>query len=133
MYLYISEYSDLMPSPMPGQGPLPIPLEREAPAEQVLLISAESIQSFPFQPNTRLVRLHCEDVCLIVFGPNPTASQIPGRGATDGRQSNGIQGRPCRPGFQGRRHRERLIRRRNHPKSGCRSKTKQVDDAIAAR
>jgi hypothetical protein len=70
--LYVTEYANLMPSPIAGQNVLPIPLEHET-MNQGLQISTTSNQSAVFQRSTRLVRLHCEAACHVEFGTNPSA------------------------------------------------------------
>ncbi len=69
--LYVTEYAIGSLIQVGGslmQAPHEPPL-----AEQVLPIST-TVQSLPFNKQTTLVRLHCDAVCSVVFGTNPTAT-----------------------------------------------------------
>lgn len=43
-------------------------------AEQTVAITAGSVQSAAFNPNTFFVRVHTDAICSIKFGANPTAA-----------------------------------------------------------
>lgn len=43
-------------------------------ANQVVNVAASSTQSAVFSADTKLVRVHCEEVCFVLFGANPTAT-----------------------------------------------------------
>lgn len=73
--LYITEYAQIGPSG--AQAPLEPPL-----AEQKLTIGSE-VDSAALNPNTRLVRLHCDAICSILFGTAPTAAVTKQRMAAD--------------------------------------------------
>lgn len=69
---YISEYTSV------GAPSGSMDLQFQAPAEpafveQNVAISASSTQSAIFSVFTRLVRVHVDSVCSVLFGPNPTA------------------------------------------------------------
>lgn len=74
--LYVSEYRLLasVPSstnyaPMPAQGP------QEPPqAEYTVAISGSSTQGPLFGGFTALIRIHCDAVCSVSVGTNPTAT-----------------------------------------------------------
>ena len=70
--LYITEYATLgvqqvggMVSQTPQEPPL---------AEQTVAIGASSVQSSVFNAQTTLVRIHCDAICSVEFGTNPTAT-----------------------------------------------------------
>ena len=67
--LYITEFA------LMGAAPNATPQMPQQPAvaEQTLAIGGTSGQSAFFQPATRFVRIHCDSVCSVKFGPNPTA------------------------------------------------------------
>lgn len=70
--LYISEYASIG-TPGPGPASHQSPLE-PAQVERVVGISGSPTQSPPFADSTKLVRLECDSVCSVLFGPNPTAT-----------------------------------------------------------
>lgn len=41
---------------------------------QAVNVAASSTQSAVFSGDTKLVRIHCEEVCYVLFGANPTAT-----------------------------------------------------------
>jgi hypothetical protein len=47
-----------------------------AKAEQIVAITGSSEASFPFGEHTKIVRIHCDAVCSIVFGQSPTATTV---------------------------------------------------------
>ena len=79
--LYVTEYaSAALPFPYGGSSSNPLqnyPLDAaQEPAitTQVLSIGVGSVQSNPFNVNTRFVRLHSDAICSVEFGADPTAS-----------------------------------------------------------
>ena len=68
--LYIAEYRTLGTSSRGTPQTPPNP----PVAEQKLAIGAGSVQSSAFSDGTVLVRLHCDAVCSVAFGSNPTAT-----------------------------------------------------------
>ena len=68
--LYIAEYAEVHQGAAGrvGQAPNEPPL-----VEQTVAIGGSSTQSAAFNVQTRLVRIHCDNICSIVFGTNPTA------------------------------------------------------------
>jgi hypothetical protein len=67
--LYISEYTEAV-----GRTGGIVPIVLEPPAvEQTVAIGAEA-KSFAFGANTRIIRVHCDAICSILIGANPTAT-----------------------------------------------------------
>jgi hypothetical protein len=65
--LYISEHN--------AGASAGLPLVRwPALATQSVAIGGSSQQSNPFGGGTRIIRVHCDSVCSIFIGPNPTAT-----------------------------------------------------------
>lgn len=58
--------------------------------EQKLIIGGASIPSAIFQPQTKLVRLHTDVVCSILFGFNPVATIANMRMATNQTEYFGV-------------------------------------------
>lgn len=73
--LYIAEYA------LMGAAPNSVPQMPQEPvvAEQILAIGGSSGQSAFFNARTRFVRLHCDSVCSVEFGLNPTATATTAR------------------------------------------------------
>lgn len=67
--LYISEYADV--GHMSGVAPTG---SEPANVDQTVNIGVGSAQSNAFATNTRLVRLHTDTTCSILFGLDPTAT-----------------------------------------------------------
>jgi hypothetical protein len=90
--LYITEFSQMSqvggPQAMPQDSPL---------AEQTVSIGGSSAQSSAFNVATRFVRLHCDSVCSIFLGVNPTAALTSGRMAANQTEYRGV---PQGGGFQ---------------------------------
>jgi hypothetical protein len=63
--LYIAEYINVHPGGLPIDPPI---------AEQTVPIEATSTQSAPFNHNTKVIRLHCDDACCILIGSDPKAT-----------------------------------------------------------
>jgi hypothetical protein len=85
--LYITEYAQLMPSPVGGQGQMPM----EPPlAEQTVAISGSSAQSNAFSAATRFIRLHTDSICSVEIGTNPTATASKGRMAANQTEYRGV-------------------------------------------
>ena len=73
--LYITEYGSVATLPN-AQGQVP----QEPPnAEQTIAIGGSSVASANFQNKTRLVRIHCDVICSILFGVNPVVTTGSGR------------------------------------------------------
>jgi hypothetical protein len=72
--LYVTEYGTIagLPATANGQVPLEPPI-----ADYTVSIPGTSP---PFQPGTRMVRLHCDAVCSLLIGPG---------GSTNATTSNG--------------------------------------------
>lgn len=68
---YITEYADLMAPGAPG-GRGQVPMEPPL-AEQTVAIGAEA-KSSAFNAKTRLVRVHVDAICSVLFGTAPTAT-----------------------------------------------------------
>ena len=77
--LYISEYNDINVR----QGVLTPVVVEPALADQTKAIAGTSAQSNAFGANTRIVRLHTDAVCSVLFGANPTALTTSKRLAAD--------------------------------------------------
>lgn len=74
--LYVTEYAGLMPSPVGGQGQVPM----EPPlVEQVLDYSGGHAESSAFNAKTRLVRISTDSICSVLFGTAPTAATTSAR------------------------------------------------------
>jgi hypothetical protein len=71
--LYVTEYATIvgLPATANGQVPLEPPI-----ADYTVPIPGISP---PFQPLTRMVRLHCDATCSLLVGQNPSASTSNGR------------------------------------------------------
>lgn len=84
--LYITEYAGLMPSPVGGQGQVPM----EPPlAEQTLVIGTVT-PSAVFNAKTRLVRLHSDAICSVLFGTAPVALVTSQRMAASQTEYHGV-------------------------------------------
>jgi hypothetical protein len=67
--LYISEHN--------AGASAGLPLVRwPALQTQVVAIGGSSQQSAPFGGGSRIIRVHCDSVCSIFIGPNPTATTL---------------------------------------------------------
>jgi hypothetical protein len=84
--LYITEYGTIagLPATANGQVPLEPPL-----ADYTVSIAGTSP---PFQPGTRMVRLHCDATCSILIGPSGSTSATTnnGRFATNQTEFRGV-------------------------------------------
>lgn len=67
--LYITEYFGLMPAPQGQVGQIPM---EPAVTEQTVTIGVSSTQSAVI--GSKVVRLHCDAICSVKFGANPTAT-----------------------------------------------------------
>ena len=64
--LYVSEFSQLVPSPT-GQGPM---AQQPSLRDQTVAIGSGSLTpANAFLPATKFVRLHTDSICSIAFGP----------------------------------------------------------------
>jgi len=70
--LYISEYA-AVGTPGPGPAMHQAPLE-PAQVEQIVSITGSPTQSAAFGAETKVIRVHCDSTCSILFGTNPTAA-----------------------------------------------------------
>lgn len=68
--LYVTEYATLGES---SKG-MPNIVEEPPVAEQTVAIGAGSVQSSVFNARTRIVRLHCDAICSVLIGANPTVT-----------------------------------------------------------
>lgn len=70
--LYITEFESLTPTNEGGAAQIAraAPVVDQAP----LAIAGGSLQSAAFGATTRYVRLHCDAICSVAFGANPTAT-----------------------------------------------------------
>ena len=85
--VYITEYAGLMPSPVGGQGQIPL----EPPlAEQTVSIGGSSTASNAFNAQTRLIRIHTDAICSIEIGATPTATATTGRLAANQTEYRGV-------------------------------------------
>jgi hypothetical protein len=86
-FLYITEYAQMQigPAGRVGQVPLESPI-----AEHTVTIAAGSNQSAAFNAATRMVRLHCDAICSISFGANPTAAATNARMAANQTECHGV-------------------------------------------
>ena len=82
--LYVTEYGTIsgLPATANGQMPLEPPL-----ADYTVSIPGTSP---PFQQFTRMVRLHCDAVCSVLFGQTPSATTSNGRMATNQTEFRGV-------------------------------------------
>ena len=64
--LYISEYQGVAQV----HGGLSAPQE-PALVDQTPLAIGGAVQSAAFQSSTKVIRVHCDAICSIVFGPSP--------------------------------------------------------------
>lgn len=78
--LYITEYAKLPHGFSGGIGQMP---EEPPLAEQTVVIGGSSTQSSTFNSGTRAIRLHCDGICSVLVGPNPTATTGSGRMAAN--------------------------------------------------
>lgn len=76
--LYITEFADIGAI----KGPTPI-ADTPANTVQKVTIGGSSTQSSAFASNTRLVRLHTDAICSVLFGSNPTATASHSRMSAD--------------------------------------------------
>jgi len=71
--LYISEYARMTPSSGPGNTVVQAP-EEPPITTQVVDYTSGAAQSAAFNAKTKFVRLHCDSICSVKFGANPTAT-----------------------------------------------------------
>lgn len=85
--LYITEFAQLMPSPVGGQGQVP---QQPPLAEQTVAIGGASVASSAFNSQTRLVRLHTDAICSVEFGTAPVATSTTARMAANATEYHGV-------------------------------------------
>ena len=71
--LYITEFSK-MGSEWAGSHKMPAAIVPPIVDQDPLAIGVASAQSNAFNGETRVVRLHCDAICSVAFGINPTAT-----------------------------------------------------------
>lgn len=70
--LYVAEYVNVV---VPGPHTTDIQAPVEPSIDQApVAIGGGSVQSALFGANTRVVRLHCDVICSVLFGTNPTVT-----------------------------------------------------------
>jgi hypothetical protein len=93
-FLYATEYGSLLADSSSGSAHFPL---SPPTAEQVIAVSGISTMSAPFQPNTRLVRLHTTVVCsfrvdgLTAVATAGLSARLPANG-TEWYATNGSNG-----------------------------------------
>lgn len=85
--LYIAEYTRLVSAP--NSGPQVVD-EGSLVNEQVVSIGANSTQSIEFDPRTRIVRLHCDATCSVLFGLQPVVDASKQRMAANQTEYKGV-------------------------------------------
>lgn len=84
--LYITEYQQLMPSPVGHQGQIPM----EPPlAEQAIAFTTHT-ESNALNAKTRFVRLHTDAICSVSLGTAPVATTSMGRMAANQTEYRGV-------------------------------------------
>jgi hypothetical protein len=85
--LYITEYTTIscLPGATSGQVPFEPPL-----IEQVVDFTGGPVTSNPFQPGTRMIRLHADATCSVLVGLAPSVSTGSGRMATNQTEYRGV-------------------------------------------
>lgn len=68
--LYITEYAQLGPDSLGRTNMSP----QEPPIASQVITYTTSVQSAAFNAATRLVRVHTDSICSLVFGTDPTAT-----------------------------------------------------------
>jgi hypothetical protein len=86
--LFIREYQTIA-SPGPDFNGMQAGLEPGL--DQPPLTIGAAVQSAAFAPATRFVRLHCDAICSILFGTNPTATIANARMAANQTEFFGVQ------------------------------------------
>lgn len=88
--LYIREYSQVE---VVGAEPVNVvaQIAQEPGTDQTpVVIGGGSLQSVAFAASTRLVRIHTDAICSVLFGPNPTATVNSARLAADQTEYFGV-------------------------------------------
>ena len=83
--VYISEYERQAP------GPVSIALTPEI-TSQTVAISGSTVQSAAFGATTSIIRVHCDAICSIAIGANPTATATKTRLAANQTEYFGVRG-----------------------------------------
>jgi hypothetical protein len=68
--LYVTEYTSVARD---ANGVIQVPKEPET-LTQTLANAGGNVVSAAFQPSTKMVRLHTDSICSVLFGSNPTAT-----------------------------------------------------------
>jgi hypothetical protein len=79
--LYIAEITQLGRDAH-GQS-IMSPVMNDSVIESVVAIGGSSAQSNAFATSTRFVQIHCDAICSVRFGANPTATTSNGRMAAN--------------------------------------------------
>ena|ERR1700680_1405299 len=86
--LYITEYESITPTSEGGAAQ--IPREPAVVDQAPIAISGSSLQSVAFGKTTNYVRLHCDAICSVKFGANPTATASNQRMAASQTEFKGV-------------------------------------------
>jgi hypothetical protein len=86
--LYVTEYAYLQQDE--NGRVMNVPQEPAAVEQTPITISGASAQSAAFGAKTRIVRVHTDAICSIVFGDNPTATTNHKRLAADQTEYFGV-------------------------------------------
>jgi hypothetical protein len=84
--LYITEYAQLMPSPPGGVGQVPM---EPALATQTVSFTTHT-ESLAFNAQTRVVRVHTDSICSLIFGASPVATTSHPRMAAGQTEYHGV-------------------------------------------
>jgi len=87
--LYVTEFSSLTPTTEGGAAQVaraPVVVDQSP-----VTIAGGSLQSAAFNAETKYVRLHCDAICSIAFGSNPTATAANMRMAAGQTEYFGVQ------------------------------------------
>ena len=88
--LYISEYSDIAHQPY-GAEAISAMQEPAITDQAPITIAASSAQSAAFNGATRVVRLHTDAICSVLFGADPTATANHKRLAANSTEYFGVE------------------------------------------
>lgn len=83
--VYITEYERQAP------GPVPVALAPEI-TSQTVAIGGSSVQSNAFGATTTFIRVHCDAICSIALGANPTATAVKTRMSAGQTEYFGVRG-----------------------------------------
>lgn len=86
--LYVTEYAA---SPIVQGQTIQAPKDPPL-AEQTVAIGAGSVQSNAFNAKARMIRIHCDVVCSVALGSNPTATATKARMAANQTEYHAVNG-----------------------------------------